>query len=70
MAFGVFIERCEHDGKDDFNVVADEVAKVFIVPEIEGTLCNLGGDLVKYTEDCLTLSLLGSGGSQQTSPAD
>lgn len=42
MAFRVFIQRCKHDGQDDFDVVADEVAEVFIVPEIESSLGHLG----------------------------
>ena len=41
MAFRVLVERCEHDREDDFYIVTDKVAKVFIVPEIEGTLCDL-----------------------------
>lgn len=44
MAFRVLVERCEHDREDDFNIVADKVAKVFVVPEIESTLCNLEND--------------------------
>jgi len=39
MAFRIFIERGKHDGQDGFDVVADEIAEVFVVPEIE---CSLG----------------------------
>lgn len=41
MSLGVLVERCEHDGKDDINVVADQVAEILIIPEIESPLGNL-----------------------------
>ena len=41
MALRVLVKRSEHDWQDDLNIVADEVAKVFIVPEVQGTFCDL-----------------------------
>ena len=34
VAFRVFVEGLEHDWEDDFDIVADEVAEVFVVPEV------------------------------------
>lgn len=44
MALRVFVQGSEHDRQDNFNVIADEVAKVFVVPEVERTF----GDLCKW----------------------
>jgi hypothetical protein len=41
MAFGVFIEGSKHDGKDDFHIIADQVAEVFVIPKVERPLCYL-----------------------------
>ena len=41
VAFGVLVERLEHDRQNDFDIVADEIAEVFVVPEVEGSLGNL-----------------------------
>jgi hypothetical protein len=34
MPLGVFEQRCEHDWENDFDVITDKVAKIFVVPEI------------------------------------
>ena len=47
MALRVFVQRSEHDRQDNFDIVADEVAKVFVVPEVERTfrdLCQISGN--------------------------
>ena len=41
MTFRVFVERSKHNWKNDLDVVADEVAEVFVIPEIESSLCDL-----------------------------
>lgn len=41
MALGVFVKRCEHDGENDFHIVADQITKVLVVPEIQRTLGHL-----------------------------
>ena len=41
MAFGVLVEWREHDGQDDIDVVANEVAEVLVVPEVEGAFRHL-----------------------------
>jgi hypothetical protein len=41
MALRVLIKRSEHDREDGFHIIADEVAEVFVVPEIESALSNL-----------------------------
>jgi hypothetical protein len=42
VSLGVLVERGEHDWEDSLHVIADEVAEVLVVPEVEGTLGNLG----------------------------
>lgn len=37
----VFVQRRKHDWKDNVHIIADQVAKVLIVPEIESSLCDL-----------------------------
>lgn len=49
MTFRVLIEWLKHDWQDDFNVVANEIAEVFVVPEVQCSLRNLL-DLVSW--DC------------------
>jgi hypothetical protein len=39
VTFGVLIQGREHDREDGLHVVADQIAKVFVVPEIQ---CSLG----------------------------
>jgi len=34
MSLGVLIQRSEHDGENDLDIVADEVAKVLVVPKV------------------------------------
>lgn len=34
VTFRVLIEWLKHDWQDDFDIVADEVAEVFVVPEV------------------------------------
>ena len=41
VAFRVFVERGKHDGKNDLDVVADQIAEVLVVPEVEGSLGDL-----------------------------
>ena len=41
MALGIFIQRGEHDGQNDVDVVADEVAEVLVIPEVEGAFRHL-----------------------------
>jgi hypothetical protein len=41
MALGILEQRWEHDRQNGLDIVADQVAKIFIVPEIEGTFGNL-----------------------------
>jgi hypothetical protein len=41
VALRVLIQRCKHDRKNDIDIVADQVAEVLIVPEIESSLGNL-----------------------------
>lgn len=42
MTLGVLEQRREHDWQNDLNIIADQVAEVFIVPEVECTLGDLG----------------------------
>jgi hypothetical protein len=39
MTLRVLIERCEHNRQDNLHIVANQVAKVFVVPEVQ---CALG----------------------------
>lgn len=41
MSLGIFIEWRKHDGQNYLHVIADKIAKVFIVPEVESSLGNL-----------------------------
>lgn len=41
MALRVLVKRSEHDRENGFYIIADEVAEVFVVPEIESALSNL-----------------------------
>jgi hypothetical protein len=41
VTLGVFVEGSKHDWQDDFYVVANQVTKVFIVPEVQGSFCHL-----------------------------
>ena len=41
MALGVLVERCKHYGEYNLDIVADEVAEIFVVPKIQSTLSNL-----------------------------
>jgi hypothetical protein len=50
MSLGVFVERSEHDRENSFHIITDEIAEIFIVPEIEGTL----GNLEMWTSDRLS----------------
>lgn len=43
----VFVQWGEHNGQDDFDVVANKVAEVLVVPEVQ---CSLG-DLEVRTGD-------------------
>ena len=48
MTLRVLIERREHDREDDFDVVTDQVAEIFVVPEIECSLGDLRLVLIIY----------------------
>lgn len=41
MALGVFIQRRKHDRQDSLDIVANQVAEIFIVPKIQSPLSNL-----------------------------
>ena len=41
VALGVLIEGSKHDGENDVNVVADKVAEILVVPEVQGSLGDL-----------------------------
>ena len=41
MTLRVFVEWCKHNGEDNLDIVRDQVAKVFVVPEIQGSLSDL-----------------------------
>ena len=41
VSLRVLIERREHDRQDDVDVVADEVAEVLVVPEVERSFRDL-----------------------------
>ncbi|MCV5090294.1 hypothetical protein OFC13_27045, partial [Escherichia coli] len=41
MSLGVFVERSEHDGENDLDIVAHEIAEVLVVPEIQSSLGDL-----------------------------
>jgi hypothetical protein len=41
VALGILEQRREHDWQNDLNIIADQVAKIFIVPEVERTLGDL-----------------------------
>ncbi len=41
MSLGVLIQRSEHYWQDHLDVVANEIAEVLIVPEVECSLRNL-----------------------------
>jgi len=43
MSLGVLVKWGEHDWQDDVDVVADQIAEILVVPEIERPF----GDLVK-----------------------
>jgi hypothetical protein len=54
MSLRVLVKRCEHDWKNHVNIVTDEIAEVFVVPEIEGALGNLRGQDVHWQADIHT----------------
>lgn len=41
MTLGVFVEWCEHDREDNLHVIADQIAKVLVVPKVESTFGDL-----------------------------
>jgi hypothetical protein len=41
VSLGVLVQRGEHDREDSLHIIADEVAEVFVVPEVESALSNL-----------------------------
>lgn len=34
MTLGVFIQRRKHDGQDSLDIVANQVAEIFIIPKV------------------------------------
>ena len=69
MTLRVLVERCEHNWEDDLNIIADQVTEVLVVPEIQGSFCNLKDDVRKDLE-LEASGLPGNEDSQQTSQAD
>jgi hypothetical protein len=60
MALRVLVQRSEHDRQDDFNVVANKVAEVFVVPEVKRTFGDLCQKLVcinKSKQECTNLEM-------------
>jgi hypothetical protein len=41
VAFRVLIQGCEHDGQYSLNIVANQIAEVLIIPEVQGTFGDL-----------------------------
>lgn len=41
VALGIFVKRRKHDRENDFNIVADQVAEILVVPEVQRPLGNL-----------------------------
>jgi len=41
MTFRIFVEWCEHYRQYGFDVVADQIAEVFVIPEVERSFGNL-----------------------------
>jgi hypothetical protein len=41
VALRVFVERRKHDGQDNFDVVADQVAEILVVPKVERPFSDL-----------------------------
>lgn len=41
VPFRVFVQWCKHDWQDHLDIVANEIAKVLVIPEIQGALGNL-----------------------------
>lgn len=42
VSLRILVKRRKHDGQDDIDIVADQVAKVLVIPEVERALRNLG----------------------------
>ena len=60
MALRVFVQRSEHDRQNNFNIVADEVAKVLVVPEVERAFGDLRQWLAAVKgskEECANLEM-------------
>lgn len=41
VPLGVFVERSKHDGENRLHVVADKVAEILIVPEVQCPFSDL-----------------------------
>ena len=41
MTFRVLVQGLEHYWQDDFNIIANEIAEIFVVPEIKRSLSDL-----------------------------
>jgi hypothetical protein len=41
VSLRILVERRKHDWQNDFHVIADEIAEIFIVPKVKRTLCDL-----------------------------
>lgn len=57
MLFGDSVQATEHNGKDPVDVLLDEAENVLIVPEVQGSLCDLRGHEAEKTavrKSCLS----------------
>jgi hypothetical protein len=54
MTLRVLVQWRKHDRKDHFHVVADKIAEVLIIPEVERSLRNLNGQSEKLVGEELT----------------
>lgn len=41
MLFGDFVQAGEHDGENLVDVLFNEAENVFVIPEVQGSLCHL-----------------------------
>jgi hypothetical protein len=57
VSLGVFVERRKHDRQDHFHIVADKVAEILVVPEVQRTFRDLevgtGNRLCELVEEGL-----------------
>lgn len=71
MAFRIFIKRLKHYRQNDFDVVANKVAEILIVPEVKCSFCDLWYSSVSIcTREKVGETLLGNVDLRQTSQVD